>query len=452
MTTETQAIAAIRFGTGLGADQPPDGPGALIAQFSRRDPALAEQAPDLAARATMLVEHDAARALRKEQTQAGERAVKAADRKLRRTTTWDMRMHFARAVGSPLGFRERLAAFWTDHFTVEATGRMRTLLVPDLIRTAIRPHVGGRFGDMLADTVRHPAMLHYLNQNRSVGPNSRAGQRRGLGLNENLAREVLELHTLGVEGDYIQADVLGLAQLFTGMTLRERGFHFAPNWAEPGAETVLGRSYGGAEPAAWPEIRAALDDLAVHPDTARHLATKLIVHFVGAPAAPDYVAKIARAYLNAGGRLVPAYRALLEDDRAWNPTLAKAKTPFDFIVSGLRALKVDAGLLSRAKRRDLNGQILGPMAAMGQPLMRPAGPDGWPEDPRAWITPAGLAARVDWAGRSARRWGAETDPREFLQAALGPLAPPLLSRAAGGSETRAEGVALVLAAPAFNRR
>ncbi len=199
-----------------------------------------------------------------------------------------MRTTFQRAIASRTGFRERLVAFWTDHFTVAANGPVLSALVPDLVENAIRPHVGGRFGDMLEAVTLHPAMLIYLNQVQSAGPNSVAGKRRGKGLNENLAREVLELHTLGVGAGYTQDDVRQLAELLTGLSVDKSGFTFRSRIAEPGAEVVLGKRYGGGE-ASLGDIRAVLADIAVHPDTARHLARKLIVHFVGGEVPEDWV-------------------------------------------------------------------------------------------------------------------------------------------------------------------
>jgi hypothetical protein len=214
-----------------------------------------------------------------------------------------MKASIARAVYTHDGFRERLALFWADHFTVRATAAIRRHLVSPYIEEAIRPHVAGRFADMLVAVVGSPMMIFYLDQNRSMGPNSQSALRRDGGLNENLAREVMELHTLGVDGAYTQDDVRQFAELLTGVTANaERGGYFQENQAEPGSETVLGVTYGGDE-ASLDHVNAALHDIAMHPDTARHLAQKLAVHFIGPDPENALVVAMAARYLATDGAL-----------------------------------------------------------------------------------------------------------------------------------------------------
>lgn len=363
----------------------------------------------------------------------------------------DMRWLVAAPLGAPSAFRERLVAFWTDHFTVAATSRPAALLLADMIRTAIRPHVTGRFGDMLMAVTTHPAMLFYLNQVQSVGPGSGPGLRRGRGLNENLAREILELHSLGVGGAYRQDDVRAFAELLTGLSVDGGGFRFRPAIAEPGAEVLLGRSYGGGR-ARLGDIRAALQDIALHRDTARHLARKLVVHFIGMEPRQEHVDAIARAYLQGDGELTAAYAALLGDARAWEPLFGKARQPFDFVVAALRAAGQTAADIEALPPRMFRQGIVQPLALMGQPLMRPPGPDGWDEAAEAWITPPGLAARIRWAAGVAERLLSDRDPREFLDTTLADAAGPALRRAVGRAASRTDGLALVLASPEFNRR
>ena len=196
------------------------------------------------------------------------------------------------------GFRERLALFWTDHFTTVGKSEPQRSAVSIYVDAAIRPHLSGRFGDLLVAAVTHPMMLTYLDQRVSVGPQSAFARRKGTsrGLNENLAREVLELHTLGVDGPYTQADVRQLAELFTGLTIDRSGaMAFRPGWAEPGEELVLGRRYGG-NPARLEAVEQALHDLAVHPATADHVARKLAVHFVSDAPDPGLVAHMAARF------------------------------------------------------------------------------------------------------------------------------------------------------------
>jgi hypothetical protein len=227
-----------------------------------------------------------------------------------------MKASIARAVYTHDGFRERLALFWADHFTVRATAAILRHLVSPYIEEAIRPHVARRFADMLVAVVGSPMMIVYLDQNRSMGPNSRSALRRDGGLNENLAREVLELHTLGVGGAYTQDDVRQFAELLTGVTANaQRGGFFQENRAEPGSETVLGVTYGGDEDS-LDHVNAALRDIAMHPDTARHLAQKLAVHFIGPYPENALVVAMAARYLATDGTLFAMYEVLLADEAA----------------------------------------------------------------------------------------------------------------------------------------
>ncbi|MGI9389988.1 MAG: DUF1800 family protein, partial [Boseongicola sp.] len=264
-------------------------------------------------------------------------------------------------------------------------------------------------------------------------------------------REVLELHTLGVSSAYTQEDVTQLAKLLTGLTADKSGFVFRRGISEPGAETVLGKRYGGGKSNLC-DIHQALQDIAIHPDTARHLSRKLITHFVGGQPPDDWVERMAFAYLDTGGDLMALYETLLADDRAWDMPLRKAKLPFEFVVSALRAAGVTGEGLNSLGPKDIRNDLMEPLAAMGQPLFRPGGPDGWPEAPESWITPATLAARLRWSGNLVDDLLKDTDPREFLDIALGDAASDLLKFAVAGSESRAEGTALVLASPDFNRR
>ena len=359
-----------------------------------------------------------------------------------------------RWVHSPTGLRERLVAFWADHFTTQGRRHLYRFGVSTYVEDAIRPHLGGAFADLLIAAVIHPVMLQFLDQDSSIGPDSPVAGRakRRLGLNENLAREVLELHTLGVDGPYGQADVRALAELFTGLDIGpDAGFRFRPGIAQPGAETVLGRRYGGGPQLA--DIEAALRDLARHPATARHLARKLAVHFVADDPDPALVDHLAARYAETGGALDQVYAALLEHPAAWAPELRNVKPPFDFIASACRALALEPAQVLGREGRAVRGRILLPMALMGQRWQQPTGPDGLSESDGAWITPQGLSARLRWALSAPGRMRRDLpDPRAFVDQALGGYAPQSVRFAAGAAETRAEGVGLVLAAPAFQRR
>ena len=353
------------------------------------------------------------------------------------------------------GLRERLVGFWADHFTAQGKAGLLRWSATPYVEEAIRPHVTGRFADLLVAATTSPLMLHYLDQYRSYGPNSRRAAQQGgrNGLNENLAREVLELHTLGVGAPYDQRDVTALALLFTGLSYQpEQGFVFRKPMAEPGLHQVLGVSYGGDQ-ARLQDIVAALHDLARHPATARHVAQKLAVHFVADAPPEDLVAHLAARFLATDGDLMQVTAALLDHPAAWTPELHNVKPPFDFLSSVARALALPEDRFDRQNERGLARLLRVPLQEMGQPWESPPGPDGWPEEDTHWITPQGLAARLRWA----ITWPAMVlpdlpDPRDFVTVALGDRVPEPVRFAAMAAENRAEGLGLILASPAFQRR
>jgi uncharacterized protein (DUF1800 family) len=428
---------AIRFGYGLPATADPS---AVLAGPDR----AAETWPGVTLAEAGRVLRDY-RAARKADDQA---AARVARRQADALALTGAKATFARAIGSDDPFRERLVAFWADHFTTAARTRIEAPLPAILIDEAIRPHVGGRFADMLTAVITHPVMLIYLNQEASFGPGSPKGLRQKKGLNENLARELLELHTLGVGAGYDQADVRAMAELLTGLSVGPEGFVFDKRRAEPGAETVLGVRYAGEgmEP-----ILGALGDLAARPETAAHLARKLAVHFVTDDPDGGLVAVLEGTFRDTGGDLQALSAALVAHPAAW--TGQKARQPFDFVIATLRALGVDPETVLSAKPRQFKEMILDPLAAMGQPLHQAPGPDGWPEREADWITPQGLAARIDWAMQAPERMVRPLpDPRIFLQTALGDRAGKDLAWAVSAAESARDGVGIVLASPEFNRR
>ncbi len=454
------ARAAIRFGCGLSPSvAAPETPGAMLALLAGPDKAAAAfPAPGFeAVRQVHAAVSDAKRRRRSAETQDGRDAAlkeeRALVRQLRTEAAGWFRQTVLRRVTTEDGLRERLVAFWADHFTARGKGGPPRFGQAGYVEDAIRPHVAGRFADMLKAAATHPLMLLYLDQTRSVGPNSAVVTKRGreLGLNENLAREMLELHTLGVDGPYGQADVRQLAQVLTGLGYqREKGFVFRARYAEPGPLAFMGRDYGSEAPA-LDRVMDALEDLAAHPATATHLARKLAVHFCGDTPDAGMVAAMAEAYRAQDGQLLPVYAAMLEHPAAWSEGAGNVKQPMDFVTSGLRALDITPRHLP-AKPRAIMRQIMNPMTLMGQTWGAPPGPDGWPEADAAWITPQRMAARLQW-GMSVpfRMMRQLPDPREFVETALGPDVPEAVRFAARAAETRAEGIGLVLASPAFQR-
>lgn len=444
-------LAAIRFGYGLPHGNAPVTPDAMLGRLAGPDD-MAKAHPTLGF-ADVLPLLTRAQAARKAMRQSPDdrEAFRLITREAAFLAETEARAGFARCIDSADGFRERLCAFWADHFTTRARSAPEHPVPGTLAHDAIRPNLTGRFGDMLVAATLHPAMLAYLDQSASVGPKSPFGLRRGRGVNENLAREVMELHSLGVGATYAQSDVRQMALLLTGLeTNAQDGFAFHPNRAEPGAETVLGKAYGGEGVA---PIKAALQDIALRDDTAAHIARKLAVHFISDTPDPALIHAMTIAYQDSGGLLVDVYRAMLTHPAAWVPERTKARQPVDFLMAALRALGMTGTELRRMARGPAMRLLARPMGLMGQEWLSPNGPDGWPEAAEAWITPQGMGARISWAMEVPGRLVVPMpDPSDFLRSALGSAADERLIWAAARAESKREGVGLVLASPAFNRR
>ncbi|WP_424938973.1 DUF1800 domain-containing protein [Aliiroseovarius sp. S253] len=350
-------------------------------------------------------------------------------------------------------FRERLVRFWADHFTVIGKGPRFKRAAATFPEDVVRPHVNGRFADMLRASSTHPVMLHYLDQFASAGEGSKLAMQGKRSLNENLAREILELHTLGVDGEYTQDDVRAFANLLAGLALGKDGrYRFRPKNGNPGPEIVLGKSYGRQQPRIK-DIFEALDDIARHPDTARHIARKLATHFVSDDPDSELVDALTVRFTESDGDLMALYETLLDHPAAWAPEQMKIKQPFDFVASAVRALDVPADMLTSLNRRDRKLVFFAPLALMGQPWESPGGPDGWPEDAAHWITPQGLAARIQWAVSAPSSLDVTLpDPRDFVEIALAGQATEMTQFAARAAETRWEGIGIILSSPEFQRR
>lgn len=458
-------IAEIRFGTGLSPVVPaPQSVSQMMAQLQGSDQVAVDfPIENFAAFRTRMVEAQrTGKAYRRNKNAPNAEELRKTFGKVKQAARraqaeWLMQT-LARRSYTQDGFRERLAAFWADHFTVIGKGGVMKRVAMPVTETFVRPHLAGRFSDLLVAAVTNPGMVNYLDQQYSVGPNApaRAKMPKNRGLNENLAREILELHTLGVDGPYDQKDVRQLAELLTGLGIdADGGIVFRPARAEPGAETILGQSYGGDQ-AALADIHDALQDLAAHPATAEHICTKLAVHFLGDAPDPGVIRAMKSVWIDGGGQLLPVYRAMLNHPSAWRPDRVNVKLPFDFMSSSLRALAVRPDPF-RGAANDVEQRtkrfFLQPLRRMGQPWEQPQGPDGWPEEDETWVTPQGLATRLEWALFAPSRLQKNLpDPRAFVQAALGPKAPEAVRFAAQAAENRAEGIALVLISPAFQRR
>ncbi|MCM0032537.1 DUF1800 domain-containing protein [Sandarakinorhabdus limnophila] len=472
------AIALNRFGLGArpGDAAPADPRGWLLGQISRFDPrpAVITALPDAAA---MTLQYRQNLAQLRRQGVVGIRRPGDPEppkgpeaEAMANTAQRERRQAFAQAYGGQVNarlalslttatpFAERLVHFWANHFAI-STDKLATATMGGPFEfEAIRQHIGGRFADMLLAVTRHPGMQFYLDQAQSIGPNSLLGEAarrrnapRQPGLNENLAREILELHTLGA-GNYTQADVAGLARALTGWSIggfvrRPLGvaapdgqFVFQPNWHEPGSVTVAGRPYRQNGEA---QALAILNDLALNPLTARRLALKLARHFVADAPPPALVDRMAAAYLAGGGQLPALYRALIEAPEAWATPLAKFKTPWDWLVSSLRAL-------GRENVPPL--QAIGALRELGQPVWRPGSPAGWKDDAARWAAPDALLRRVEVASRIAAPLAASIDARSLAPRILPGTLSPATASAIARAESPAEGLALLLVAPEFLRR
>jgi len=354
------------------------------------------------------------------------------------------------ACSAPIGYVERLTAFWSNHFCVSvAKSGVCRAAAGAFEREAIRPYVLGRFADMLRAVEQHPAMLNFLDNAQSIGPNSIAGHNNKAGLNENLAREILELHTMGVGSGYSQADVTQLAYILTGWTIVGRdgrlgepgAFAFNPNAHEPLAATLRGRLYvedGAAQG------EAALADLAREPATAEHVATKFARHFVADSPEPALVARLAKTFRDSDGDLAALARGLVGDDAAWRSPAAKVRNPWELTVAAYRAF---------GRSPSDAGPALSALDWLGMPLWQPGGPNGYSDDSvAAWASPEGMKMRVELATRFAAQIKDAPTPTSLLEDVLGPTVSSATREAVGRAETREQAYALLILSPEFQRR
>ena len=436
-----------------GADQPQDNPQTTPQRIAELREYRQDKKAAKAATETMVPE--------------GRDPLKQVQRMIRDETGGDFAARAQLGANTPAGFRERWTLFWTNHFTVSAIKLTTATVVGPFEQEAIRPHVFGRFTSLLGAADTHPAMLLYLDQTQSIGPGSAAAQylkrgknQRGVGkqslpenlrhagLNENLAREILELHTVGVNSSYSQADVTEFARAMTGLSIggfREPAEYvgttvFRGNTHEPGERIVMGVRYppGGKEQAA-----AILADLAERPATARFICTKIARHFVADDPPPALVDRLTQAWTRSRGDLAVVATARIDAPESWDPTPAKFKTPSEFLISSWRA----AG----GAPRDIT--VLAPtLNAMGQKPFSPPSPKGWPEETDAWAAPDAIVKRMSWAQSFAGAVIADRDPNLLAKDALGQRLRPATAAMIARAESRSEGLALLLMSPEFQRR
>ncbi|UQR61875.1 DUF1800 domain-containing protein [Bradyrhizobium sp. C-145] len=348
------------------------------------------------------------------------------------------------ALAADIGFAERLVWFWSNHFCVSAN-RIQSMSGA-YEREAVRAHALGRFVDLLQAVEGHPAMLFYLDNLESMGANSTAGINRSRGLNENFAREIMELHTLGVRTGYTQEDVISFANVLTGWTLVPPGadpqhggeFTFNPRLHEPGGQTVLGKRY---EQDDAEQGRAVLRDLAAHPATATYVATKLARHFVADEPPPVLVEQMAKTFRDTDGDLKQVAIAMVSSDEAWRGPPSKLKRPGEWVIGMVRA----TGITVVDPVRYTGGQEL-----LGEALWRPPAPKGYPDDEASWID--GVGRRLDVANNFAERITAMADPQAIIEDVFASQIAPEVKQAVGRAESRQQALALLFMSADFQRR
>jgi len=392
--------------------------------------------------------------------------VKLVGRMLRDNVGADFTARVQLAADTDAAFRERWALFWANHFTVSATKAITGAVIGPFEAEAIRPNVFGRFDDLLGAAETHPAMLTYLDQIQSIGPDSPAAtfmkrggqrgvgaglqpaalQRRTVGLNENLAREIMELHTVGVNGGYSQADVTEFARAMTGLSIggeRDAAYGqavFREQAHEPGTRMVMGVRYDQHGKA---QTSAILSDLAAKPQTARFVCTKIARHFVADDPPPALVARLEAAWTGSRGDLAKVAEALVSAPEAWNPRPEKFKTPYEFVVSSYRA----------AGAEPQGFQALAPiLTSLGQKPFSAPSPKGWPEDAQSWAAPDAIVKRMQFAQAFSGGAVRDRDPKVLAAEALGERLSPQTATAIARAESRPEGFALLLMSPEFQRR
>ncbi|MEM7283347.1 MAG: DUF1800 domain-containing protein [Pseudomonadota bacterium] len=354
------------------------------------------------------------------------------------------------AIESRTSFLERLTHFWSNHFAVSTDKNIIRGLAGPFEQEAIRPNILSNFYDLLRSSTQHPAMLLYLDNAQSIGPQSRFGRSGKRGRNEKQAREVLELQTMGVRSGYTQEDVTNFAKVLTGWTvpigrvgqrlgLKGRPFAFVERMHEPGNHEVMGKRY---EDEGVNQGLAVLKDLSVHEKTAHHIALKLCRHFVADEPSVSLVDRLKNVFLDTGGDLKSVYKAMIESDLAWGPERKKFKAPNEWMISAFRGL----GVLVRDKH------LANSTYALGQPTYQPGSPAGFSDQASAWDGPAQLGARIDWAQVFAGRLSANRNVAHLARQMLGDSVSKSTADAIRRAESNAQGLTLLLVSPEFMRR
>jgi uncharacterized protein (DUF1800 family) len=386
----------------------------------------------------------------KRKREAGDaEANAAADNPVKAILLEERTAYLDHLITASSGFSEHIVMFWTNHFTVSARKQIVACASGAYVRDAIRPNALGKFAELLKAVVKHPAMLAFLDNNTSIGPDSRPGQRKQKGLNENLAREILELHTLGVDGGYTPGDVTGFANLLTGWSISGQqdpdgggGFMFKEKTHQPGPISAFGKSW---EKTGLKEGEEFLGFIATHPKTAHFISTKLVRHFVADQPPAEAVAAVEATFNATDGNLKACYKTLLECPAAWDVSRPKLKTPMEFLISSFRALQP----------KTLPHMPIQALLAMGQPLWAASSPKGWPDTASSWISSDAMKTRLDLASQLAAKAtgpAKEDDPLMFAGSLLGDRLTDETSTAISRAADHKQALILLLMSPEFQRR
>jgi len=345
-------------------------------------------------------------------------------------------------------FHERLTRFWSNHFSLSARNRNTRIFPGAYEREAIRPHILDSFFGLAASAIFHPGMLVFLDNVSSIGPRSRKGLDTGKGLNENLAREALELHTVTLAAGYSQSDVTEFAKALTGWSVerdetkdnnRQGQTTFEARNHELGSRVIMGKKYSEKGPK---QALAILKDLCARPETAENIARKFAVHFVADNPSQSLVDALKGSFLNTGGNLQALYKTLVLSPHAWTSEAQKIKTPEELIISAARMLGFETVIPKRpADAYDSLAQL---------PFTAPT-PEGWPDVASAWVGPDAILKRIEWANELSTRLP-NMDARQFLQASLGERLSYDTLQTVARAESGQQAFILALMSPEFQRR
>lgn len=342
-------------------------------------------------------------------------------------------------------FHERLVRFWSNHFSISQQSKAKVIpFAFDYERSAIRPHVTGNFYDMLLATARHPAMSLYLDNAASIGPNSDAGRNGGKGLNENYAREVMELHTLGVGDAYTQKDIIELAKILTGWGVRSNqvsghdAFDFFQRRHEPGGKVFLGRTYDDGEQAG----KDALRSLTEHRATSVYVTKKFAAHFCGVDES-GLAKSLADVFYETKGDLGVLAEAVVDREECWSRRLSKARSPIDYVTATFRAAG-EAGAF--------DDNVMDDLRKLGEIPFAAASPQGWPDDVGSWFGPDQIIDRIAWSKGLTRFVTLDVNPADLGGDIMGTLLSESTRRAVAQAPSPQEGFAMLISSPEAMRR